>query len=215
MKVKVTDQKSARTTLTLQPIASDVPYHESFSEVMYLICHVVIRSNTGHASFLNAPCGAVDLVTGGTNTIDRWIFYFEIKNPGFASLVMEMMWKTQQFGHDGLLQLTYVGKAQVGTTSGGAGATVAGTVYGGTRGPPYHDVIHAGKSYWKDSSTGKPVVFYPNTNETARFKMLVAGGGDNTTLDGSAVFLEFRPTVWLTMFYNRQATPEFSVLPKS
>jgi hypothetical protein len=206
---EVSETEPTHVRLTLTAIASDVPYHETFSEAMYLICHLVIRNAATGIQVLNAPCGAVDLVTGSTNTLDHWIFFFVVENPGFRSLVMEMVWDPQQLGHDGLMQLSTEGR--VSAASGTQAVGVAGTVYGGTMGPPFHAVIHAGQSYWR--TAGKNVTFYPEPNATERFKMLVAGGGDNTTLGGSAVFIEFRPTAYLTMFYNRHASPEFSVIP--
>lgn len=207
--VAVKEDRPTQMTLTLEPLASDVPYHETLTEGMYLICHVVLPNPTSSGTILNAPCGGVvDLVAGTTNIVDKWKFPFRVEKPGFASLAMEMTWRTQQFGKDGLMQLSYLGKAEVNQ---GGGVTVAGTVYGDSMANPFHAIIHAGNSYWR--SGGKDIVFYPNPNETAKFEMLIAGGGGNTTVNNLALFIEFRPTAYLTLFYNRRALPDFSILP--
>lgn len=193
-------------TIILDPVASDVPYHETTVHQAYLMCHVVFILPGGEFGGLNAPCAAIiDLVAKNTAP-DDWIFPFTVENPGFESLVMEMTWMTQQFGHDGLLQLTTFAEAEVGS-----GVTIGGTVYGGTMGPPFHVILHAGQSYWEDDD--EPVYFYPEPNATQKFELLVAGGEGNTTIPGGAVFLEFRPTVYLSFFYNREATEGFTALP--
>ena len=60
---------------------------------------------------------------------------------------------------------------------------------------------------------GVPVVFYPEPNATQKFELLVAGGEGNTTIPNGAVFVEFRPMVYLSFFYNRQARDAFTALP--
>lgn len=203
--VSVTASDETKVRLTLQPIASDVPHHETYTEAMYLICHIV--SPASPVGQLNAPCaGLLDIAVGATNTLDHWIFFFTIDKPGFQSLVSEMVWEPQPTGHDGLMQLSTEGRAAAGTT----GVTVAGSVYGDTQGPPFHAVLHAGQNYWNPEDPA--TTFYPEPNATETFKMLIAGGGGNTTT-GGAFFLEFRPTAYLTFFYNRQAAPDFSILP--
>lgn len=218
LNVSVSGDRGLDVTLTLHPVAADVPYHQSTTKTLYIICafsvRVAVTPDVGGQT--TAPCaGLADLLlqtaTGQrhTNTLDNWTFDFTIENRGFKSLVMEMTWPPQQFGTNGLMQLSELATAAGGTS----GVTVGGTVYGGAMAQPYHDVIHAGRSYWV--SGGKNVTFYPRENETQSFQMLVAGYYGNTSVPagGSAVFINFRPTVWLTFFYNRQAPDDFTVLP--
>ena len=209
--VTVTETDEAKIRLTLEAVASDVPYHETFTEAMYLICHVVVPNplTLAQSYILNAPCaGIVDLVAGTVNSLDHWMFSFTIDKPGFESLVMEMVWEPQQLGHDGLMQLSTLGTAEVEPT-GGVG--VGGTVYGGEMGSPFYMLIHAGLNYWDPEDP--EAVFYPNANETEHFQMLIAGGSGNNTAPNTAFFMEFRPTAYLTFFYNREATDGFSILP--
>lgn len=209
--ITVTADDESKVRLTLEAVASDVPYHETFSESMYLICHVVAPNplTLAQSYILNAPCaGIVDLFTGAVNTLDHWMFSFTIDKPGFTSLVMEMVWDSQQLGHDGLMQLTTLGTAEV-QPSGGVG--VGGTVYGGEMGEPFYMLIHAGQNYWDPEDPES--VFYPTANETEHFQMLIAGGAGNNTAPNTAFFIEFRPTAYLTFFYNRQAQDGFSILP--
>ena len=204
--VSLGGQLAPQVTIILDPVASDVPYHETTVHQAYLMCHFVTYLRPAIEGGLNAPCAAIiDLVAKDTAP-DDWIFPFTVENPGFQSLAMEMTWQTQQFGHDGLLQLTTFAEAEVGQ-----GVTIGGTVYGGTMGPPFHVILHAGHSYW-DVGDG-PVYFYPEPNATQKFELLVAGGEGNTTIPNTALFLEFRPTVYLSFFYNRQATDSFTALP--
>lgn len=205
--VAVKEESPTQVTLTLEPMASDVPYHETLTQRMYLICHIVLPNPASGGTFLNAPCTAVYLFGVPENLADKWIFYFKIDKPGFQSLAMEMTWQTQQLGRDGLMQLTKVARA---TTQGG-GVTVQDTVYGDSMANPFHFVIHAGNSYWR--SGGKNITFYPIANETQEFRMLIAGGGGNTTVNNLALFIEFRPTAYLTLFYNRRASDDFTILP--
>lgn len=206
--VAVTNDDETRIRLTLDAVASDVPYHETFSEAMYLICAFVSPSTP--LGGINVPCaGLVDVLAGTTNSLDHWIFYFVIDKPGFKSLVMEMVWDSQQTGHDGLMQLSTEGRA---APNEAGGVTIAGSLYGGTQGPPFYMTLHAGQNYWLDG-TDPESVFYPEANATETFKMLIAGGGGNTTVPGLGFFIEFRPTAYLTFFYNREATPDFTILP--
>jgi hypothetical protein len=214
VKTTVVQDKPSHVVLTLVPTASDVPYHESLNRVMYMQCAFAIYV-TGVVGLVSG-CGflvdyGLKTATGQhyTNTIDNNTFPFKIQQPGFRSLVMEMTWPPQQFGTNGLMQLTEFAKASAST--GGVG--VAGTVYGGSMAQPYHDLIHAGKSY--RTTGGKPVIFYPNANETASFEMLISGYYGNTSVPqgGSAVFYNYKPSVWLTFFYNREASYAFTILP--
>lgn len=192
--------------VTLKPVGRDVPYHETLIFNGHLLCHfVLVYPGTGG---LNAPCGAViDLFLPGSSQ-DQWVFPFSVEHNGFQSLVLEMTWETQQFGKDGLMQLTTLGTAE----ASGSGVMVAGTVYGDTQAAPFHAVLHAGRSYW-NASDG-PVTFYPEPNATENFKLLVAGGGgNNTPAVEFALFLEFRPVSYVTLFYNRAATWQFTALP--
>ncbi|HEX9816462.1 MAG TPA: hypothetical protein VGB18_05735, partial [Candidatus Thermoplasmatota archaeon] len=206
--VTVAEGDETRVRLTLEAVASDVPHHETFSEAMYLICALVAPPTPLGGA--NVPCaGLVDIFVGSTNSLDHWIFYFVIDKPGFKSLVMEMVWDPQQTGHDGLMQLSTEGRA---APNEAGGVTIAGSLYGGTQGPPFYMMMHAGQNYWAGGDNPE-TIFYPEPNATETFKMLIAGGGDNTTVPGLGFFLEFRPTAYLTFFYNREATPDFTILP--
>lgn len=207
IEVAVREESPTKVTLTLEPMASDVPYHETLTRVMFLYCAVAIAPPTT----LRAPCGGlVDIVlqtvTGqpSPNTLDTWTFDFRIEKPGFASLVMEMVWPPQSLGQNALMQLTKIARAQ----SSGGGVTISGTVYGGHMAQPYHDVIHAGRLYVSNRNN----TFYPTPNATQDFQMLVSVYEGNTTT-GHGVFIQWRPTVYLTFFYNRQASPDFTILP--
>lgn len=207
MEVAVKEESPTKVTLTLEPMASDVPYHETLTRVMFLYCAVAIAPPTT----IRAPCGGLlDIIlqtaTGQPhpNTLDTWTYDFKIEKPGFASLVMEMVWPPQSTGQNALMQLTKIARAQ---TSGG-GVTISGTVYGGHMAQPYHDVIHAGRLYVSNRNN----TFYPTPNATAEFQMLVSVYEGNTTT-GHGVFIQWRPTVYLTLFYNRQASPDFTILP--
>lgn len=208
VKARVDTEGVSEAIAQVAPIGRDVPYHETLIFNGHLLCHVVINLPPPFAGGLNAPCGAViDLFLPNTSQ-DTWKFPFAVEHRGFSSLVLEMIWEPQQFGHDGLMQLTTLGTAEVA----GSGVTVAGTVYGDTQAAPFHAVLHAGRSYW--NSSGEPVTFYPEPNTTENFELLVAGGGGNGTLPvEAALFLEFRPTSYVSLFYNRPATWSFTALP--
>lgn len=206
--VRVGAEGVTELIVQIAPIGRDVPYHETLIFNGHLLCHVVFNLPPPFSGGLNAPCGAViDLFLPNTSQ-DAWKFPFAVEHPGFSSLVLEMTWEPQQFGHDGLMQLTTKGTAEVSGSSVG----VAGTVYGDTQAAPFHAVLHAGRSYW--NSSGEPVIFYPEPNTTENFELLVAGGGGNGTLPvEAALFLEFRPTSYVSLFYNRPATWSFTALP--
>jgi hypothetical protein len=80
-------------------------------------------------------------------------------------------------------------------------------VYGEEMAAPFWAKLLPGHVYWGEN------VFYPEPNVTENFELLIAGGGGNTSLFGSAAFIEFRPTVFVTQFYNRAPTNAFSALP--
>lgn len=196
--------------IEIQPTSRHVPYHTTLIFNAHLLCHFVFQGPPPAALALNAPCGAaIDLIAPGTST-DTWQFPFVVEDPGFSSLALEMIWEEQTLGVDGLMQLTTLGTAEVNS---GGGVQVAGTVYGDTQAKPFHAVLHAGQSYWE--SDGEPVVFYPEENATETFQLLVAGGGGNGSLPAGqlALFLEFRPTSYVTLFHNRPATWSFTALP--
>lgn len=201
---------SEEVLVEIAPIGLDVPYHLTHIFNAYLICHFV-----GPPSALgrpNVPCAAVvDIVLATANqqggvTPDQWIYPFVIENPGLASLILEMTWEEQAFGKDGLLQLTSKGQLD---TSGNPGVTVGGTVYGDTMAEPFWAKLAPGNLYVANEEN----VFYPEPNATEAFELLIAGGGDNTSIPGTAVFLEHRPTVFVTEFYNRPAQGHFTALP--
>jgi hypothetical protein len=220
LSVNVVDDRESKVRISLEAVGSDVPYHETLTRVMFLYCSLALNfgaDGVGYAP-LSAPCmGLVDIgvqtVTGGTNTntLDTWTFDFVIDKTGFKSLVMEMVWPPQQFAANGLMQLTELAQAEANDAGG---VTVAGSRYGASMQQPFHDLIHAGYNYWNGGEDPE-TTFYPNANETKSFQMIIAGYNGNTSIPagGSAVFLNFKPTVYLTFFYNRPALPEFSILP--
>lgn len=205
----VSANEANQVQVQLEAQALDVPYYTTNFFDAYVMCHVVLRVD-GVFTLLNAPCVAViDIVLAnvghpGGLTPDKWIYPFVIENPGFKGLILEMTWERQTFGTNGLLQLTSTGTL----AAQGTGLGVGNTVYGDEQAAPFWAKLLAGHNYppWEDD-------FYPEPNKTENFKLLIAGGGGNTTLFGSAVFVEFRPTLILSQFYNRAPTDEFSALP--
>ena len=207
VKVRVVDDKPAEVRLVLQPVGRNVPYHETGTYNAYITCHVVLRSSDLNQQIGNLPCAAViDLVQPGIST-DKWIYKFKVEQTGFSGIVLEMTWQPQQFGHDGLMQMKTTGTIQ----ATGGGVQPAGTVYGDTMSAPFHAVLTPGNSYWVNA--GQPVTFYPTPNVTQAFEVLLGGGGDNTTLRGSAAFIDYRPTAFATLFYNRPPARDFTTLP--
>ncbi|HLE47526.1 MAG TPA: carboxypeptidase-like regulatory domain-containing protein [Candidatus Thermoplasmatota archaeon] len=207
MELTLTDGEKRKVSLVIKPMAADVPFTETLPFKGYLVCHVVAVLPSPLSGGLNAPCAAAtDTVFGPGTLPDRWIFPFKIEKRGFTTLLLEMTWQPQQFGKDGLMQLSTLGNAQ----ASGTGVTIAGTVYGDTQASPFRAALTAGRSYWNSSSG--PVVFYPSPNATESFKLMFAGGEGNNTLPRAAVFVDFRSDIYVTFFYNRPMPRDYTFL---
>ena len=207
--VTLVEGETLKLRLTIEPIAGDVPFHETASRTMYIICHAPISLRPVIEGGISAPCGLlVDVATGGSNTIDQSTYLFTVEKPGLANLVLEMTWSPQPMGHDGLLQLSSMGGLN---PAGGSGAMIDKTVYADEQSSPFWYMLTPGKLH--PANTGGNTPFYPQPNTTEKFKMFVAGGTGNNTVPNVGVFVEYKPTVYTTFFYNRAAPPRFSFLP--
>ena len=220
VQVTVQDDKPTRVTLTIVPAASTVPYHETRHLAGYLMCHAVLGNPlpqnpvTNQPYFMNAPCVAsLEAVVPGFPSgvlLDKWRFPFKVEAPGMRTLLLEMTWKDQQLGKDGLLQLSKGGQAEAGP-AGEPGVTIGESLYGGSMANPFYMPLHSGQAYWNTSSG--PRVFHPDPNATGSFVLMFAGGHGNTTVKNSAFFYEFRSDIWMTFFYHRSMTAGFTILP--
>lgn len=210
VEVAVVAGQTVDITLILEPIAASVPFHEILTFEGYLMCHFFMNTETP-PFYVNAPCGgAIDLITGQDLSEDVFIFPFRIEKPGFSNLLIEMEWEPQQFGTNAVVVVW--GSREAAQTSG---TTIQ--YYGDAQASPFRALLTPGvlNHGWQvpDEAPDENATFYPTPNATAEYQYVWAGGGGNTTIPGVAIFVDLRSTSYLTFFYNRPASAQFTALP--
>lgn len=178
--------------IALEPVSTDVPYHETVNHVAYIDCAWAAPIGT-------LPCNVVDRQLGTNLTMDRSQWFFEIPAPGLASLLQESKWNPNAVGSDMRFLLFHPDLV--------TGSAVGGETYlDGRGGSPYRTMMIPG-----EEAERADVPF--NGTEGFLYQALYRPWYTNSTLGIFAIYVNHRVDNWYTFFYHRPGTLDFSVLP--
>jgi hypothetical protein len=201
--------QSVTVTITLRAIALNVPYHLSQHHVTFVNC-------ASYNPIGGLPCTKLPDYVLGTNvsTEERFSFTFRITNDGLADMLVEMTWTAQQLGKDMLfyiqtppgqplnaasLNVKYFcmsgGNPLRGWVTHGIQNKCGTTPAKGTFDGSANKVTYEGDTVWSDGNAT-----IPRNNNPVQ------------PLSGVSVYVNHRTETWLTMFYNRAGSHEFTAL---
>jgi hypothetical protein len=204
--------ETVRVTLTLKAVALDVPYHQSQHHVTFVIC-------ASYNPVGGVPCTKLVDYVAGTNVsnTERFAFTFKIPNANLADMLVEMTWVAQNLGKDALFYIqTPPGQPATAVATKyfakSGGNPIRGWVTAGIKNrcgtsecaglfdAEPNKVTYEGTTVWSDGNATIPRTNLPSNP--------VLSG-----LSGVSVYLNHRVEVWMTMFYNREGSRDFTALP--
>lgn len=204
--VFLTEDVPVRLTFTLTPTATNVPYFETTLKVTFIQCGIGSSIPDPVGGSANIPCTAmnVNYQTGQNVTSDSDVFLLQITQPNLANLVVETQWQPQVYAHDMLFAI--VGKGQVNTAISAGGVASFEYRVRNQGGPPLTTWVTPGIV-----NPGGSVPF--DGNVSAEYDAVARGIARNSTFEIVALYLDHRVNNYLTFFYNRPGSPDFSALP--
>lgn len=199
--VQVFDAAVTGLTLTIEPVATTVPFHETVPHVTFVYCWIAFGSNV--------PCTKLVDYVAGTNISaeEKFAFTFRIPYPNLADILVEMTWNAQALGHDMRFYIQ---------TPPNQPLTAATQKYfrmigsSPLRGWVIADVVNPG--YGPNGTH-----LFDATPNKVLYEASTVSSNTNSTLPGNAVavFLNIRSETWMTSFYNRPGSREFTAIPDS
>lgn len=190
--VTIAQSQPPRIILTLIPIASNVPFHETHIFVAYIFCTMQVAG-----AF--SPCLPLNVLTGQNITQDRAEFHFTIPREGLADLLHEMVWKAQATGRN--MQVT-IRPPNLALVVGGVT-----TIYLSKQGSsPLRSWVVPGKL--NEGATAKF-----DGNVSMKYTTILRASQTNSTTGYAAVYIDHRVNNYFTFFYNRAGPREFTVIP--
>jgi hypothetical protein len=197
--VEVLDEPIQGVRLTIEPIASSVPFYETVPHVTFVYCWIAFGSNL--------PCTKLVDYAAGTNVSgeETFAFTFHIPYDNLSDILFEVTWNAQSLGRD---MRFYV------QTPPNQALTAATQKYfrmigsSPLRGWMIANVINPG--YGPNGT-----VLFDATPQKVLYEASTVSSNTNSTLPGNAVavFLNIRCETWMTSFYNRAGSREFSAIP--
>jgi hypothetical protein len=189
--VEIHETPTDRLIVTLEPIALDVPYHETLIEVTYTQCWL----SAGPAG---VPCiGFIDYLTNQQLSDDKSTVNFKVDKPGLAALLIELTFLPQNLGHDAVIVVREPGSIYSGAQKSWL------LQYGGS---PIRALLVPGEV---GEGGDDPFEEPPGTEYMA----LIGGWNTNNSIPSFGLHLDFRTEDYFTFFYNRMPSPGFTVLP--
>lgn len=188
--ISVYESEPARVLVTLVPVASHVPYHETRIVFTYTQCWF----SAGPAG---AAClGLVDYLAGTSVSQDRLTHVFSVQE-NLGNLLIEIMYKAQSLGKEAIIVVREPGSLYSGAQKSwllqfGPSPIRAWLV---------PDQVGTGG---RDKFMADP---------TIKYMALIGGWGSNSTIPSVALHLDFRTQTHFNLFYNRPGPPDFTSLP--
>lgn len=199
--VQVFDVPVEGIRFMLAAAATTVPYHETIPHSTFVNC--ASKNPIG-----GTPCTALpDYVLGG-NTVspgESFAFRFTVPSPNLVDLLIEMVWTNQAFATDMAFK--------VQTPPGQPATAAATTYYYMEGGQPLRGWMQAGVE------NDDRAMFDAEPNKVTYEGMTIWSGNNATIpgvdgyLSGTTFYFNHRTDVWMTYFYNRAGTREFTALP--
>ena len=202
--VQVFDVPVEGIQFLLTAVATNVPYHETIPHTTFVNCSSM--NPVG-----GTPCTAIpDYVLGG-NTIspsESFAFRFTIPSPNLADLLFEMVWSDQAFASD----MSF----KVQTPPGQPATDLSTKYFGMSGGQPLRG--------WAVANVENPTaddgaIFDAEPNKITYEGMTIWSDNNATIpgvpgyLSGTTFYFNHRTDVWMTYFYNRAGTRDFTALP--
>lgn len=187
--------------LVLKATALDVPYHASQRHVTYVNC-------ASYNPIGGVPCTKLVDYLAGTNLSgeERFAFTFFVPNPGLADVLVEMTWTAQALGKDMLFKIQ--------TPPGQPATALSTNYYSIAGGSPLRGWVVANVA-----NQDREAIFDAEPNKVLYEGLTIWDDGNSTVpgvpgvLSGTSLYLNHRTEVWLTMFYNRAGSRDFTALP--
>ena len=196
MEVLVGSEAPSRIVLQLIPVAQDVPYFEIEAHPSIIGC--AVATPTGRVT-----CGLLAQLSGTNPVADSSVFPFTIPKPNLAMLLVETMW---QPGTAFAQQLSVNVLDQAGDQSN----CVTTACYAEQVGASPVRIAFVPGERWHDAD---PYQAFPG-DEGHGFNVYLMppfGTPDAPFL----LYLDQRADTFLTFFYNREGSPDFTALPDS
>lgn len=195
--IQVFDESVEGVQILLRAVASNVPYHETTNHVTFVNC-------ASYNLVGGVPCTALpDYVIGG-HTIspdESFSFRFMVPNANLADMLIEMTWTPQAFGHDMSFWFQ---------TPPGQPATAASQKYFRmSGGAPLRGWVIANV---ENPTADDGAVFDAEPNKV-EYDALTAWNANNSTIPYHSFYFNHRAEVWMTYFYNRPGSREYTALP--
>ena len=203
--VQVFDESVEGVRFLLSAVATTVPYHETTNHVTFVNC-------ASYNPIGGVPCTElIDYVVGGNQVSpqESFAFRFKIPNAGLADLLIEMVWAPQAFGPDAAFWIQ---------TPPGQPVTAASVKYFSMRGGnPLRGWVTANVANQNYES-----VFDAEPNKI-EYDAVTAWSDGNATIprqqtpvtgiSGVSIYINHRVETWMTFFYNREGTRDYTALP--
>lgn len=207
----VSADERLRLTITLPSVSRDVPYHETFVRVTFIQCGIGSSLPQPVGGSANVPCTVTNAnyLTGINITRDSDVFLLRITSPNLANFVVESVWGVSVYAHDMLFAI--VGKGQANSAvsvTGGVGTFEYRSRHAGP--PPLVTWVTPGI---KNSCGDVECTAVFDGNVSAEHDVVIRGVARNSTLQYVALYLDHRVENYLTFFYNRAGTTDFTALP--
>lgn len=196
--VQVTDEDPSPLTLMISAKALNVPYHTTASHVTFVIC-------ASYNIIGGVPCTKLVDYAAGTNfsSSEKFAFTFRIPNAGLVDMLVEMIWTPQSFGKDMLFMVQ---------TPPNQPLTAATVKYMTMRGgAPLRGWVVAGIKNQCGSGTCAGL-FDAEANKIL-YEALTVWSNGNATIPMTSLYLNHRTETWMTQFYNRAGTRDFTAVP--
>jgi hypothetical protein len=185
-------------TVTLVAVASDVPYHQSFTRSTFVICWS--QNIVG-----GVPCTKLVDYVAGTNvsSSEKFAFTFLIPNAGLADMLVEVVWKSQANGKDmGFYIQTPPNQPLTGLVV---------KYFSRSGGSPLRGWLTAGIKN-KCGTADCAGVFDATPNKVV-YEGVTIGSYNNATVPYAALYLNHRTDAWFTLFYNRAGSRDYTSVP--
>lgn len=199
--VRIFDEPVEGIRFILTAAASNVPYHETTNHVTFVNC--ASRNPIG-----GTPCTALpDYLLGGhaVSPSESFAFQFTVPSPNLVDLLVELVWTDQAFADDMAFKMQ--------TPPGQPATNLATTYYYMEGGQPLRGWIQAGVENQGEA------MFDAEPNKVT-YEGMTIWSGNNATIpgvpgvaSGTTFYFNHRTDAWLTYFYNRAGSREFTALP--
>jgi hypothetical protein len=188
----------------LSAVATDVPYHETTNHVTFVNC-------ASYNPIGGLPCTKlVDYVAGTSlSPEESFAFPFQVPSPGLADMLIEMTWTPQAFASDMLFKMQ--------TPPGQPATALSQSYFAMEGGKPLRGWVTANID--NDGEDGGWAVFDAEPKKVTYEGMTIWSDNNATipgvpgVLSGWTFYFNHRAETWMTFFYNRPGTRDYTALP--